>query len=79
MREWMKCASPAAIFLNSQSILCTSSFGIFRLTDPPALGTVLQCTAKEVFHPHPDVPMYTVRLHSGIIYPLPFFPSKAGH
>ncbi|KAJ7483688.1 hypothetical protein B0H11DRAFT_1723216, partial [Mycena galericulata] len=37
------------------------SFGIFRLTDPPGLQTVLQCTAKQVFHPHPDMPIYTVR------------------
>ncbi|KAJ7504777.1 hypothetical protein B0H11DRAFT_1980751 [Mycena galericulata] len=35
------------------------SFGIFRLTDPPGLQTVLQCTAKQAFHPHPDVPIYT--------------------
>ncbi|KAF8171800.1 hypothetical protein K438DRAFT_1981953 [Mycena galopus ATCC 62051] len=35
------------------------SFGIFRLTDPPGLQTVLKCTAKQVFHPHPDVPIYT--------------------
>jgi STAM-binding protein len=39
-----------------------SSFGIFRLTDPPGLKTVLECTAKEAFHPHPDLPIYTVRL-----------------
>ncbi|TFK64654.1 Mov34-domain-containing protein [Pluteus cervinus] len=35
------------------------AFGIFRLTDPPGLQTVLECTAKEAFHPHPDVPIYT--------------------
>ncbi|KAJ7483838.1 Mov34-domain-containing protein [Mycena galericulata] len=35
------------------------SFGIFRLTDPPGLQTVLQCTAKQAFHPHPNVPIYT--------------------
>ncbi|KAF8879809.1 hypothetical protein BD779DRAFT_1550629 [Infundibulicybe gibba] len=35
------------------------NFGIFRLTDPPGLKTVLECTAKEAFHPHPDVPIYT--------------------
>ncbi|KAF7335557.1 MPN domain-containing protein [Mycena venus] len=34
-------------------------FGIFRLTDPPGLQTVLKCTAKQAFHPHPDVPIYT--------------------
>ncbi|KAF8171775.1 hypothetical protein K438DRAFT_1852308 [Mycena galopus ATCC 62051] len=35
------------------------SFGIFRLTDPPGLQTVLKSTAKQVLHPHPDVPIYT--------------------
>ncbi|KAJ7359495.1 hypothetical protein DFH08DRAFT_686188 [Mycena albidolilacea] len=35
------------------------NFGIFRLTDPPGLQTVLKCTAKQAFHPHPDVPIYT--------------------
>ncbi|KAF7301034.1 MPN domain-containing protein [Mycena indigotica] len=34
-------------------------FGIFRLTDPPGLKTVLQCTEKQAFHPHPDLPIYT--------------------
>ncbi|KAF5373417.1 hypothetical protein D9615_009472 [Tricholomella constricta] len=35
------------------------NFGIFRLTDPPGLKTVLECKAKEAFHPHPDLPIYT--------------------
>ncbi|KAJ6619403.1 hypothetical protein B0H10DRAFT_1913010 [Mycena sp. CBHHK59/15] len=35
------------------------SFGIFCLTDPPGLQTVLQCTEKQAFHPHPDVQIYT--------------------
>ncbi|KAJ6475369.1 hypothetical protein C8R47DRAFT_1324009 [Mycena vitilis] len=35
------------------------SFGIFRLTDPPGLQTVLKCTERQAFHPHPDVPIYT--------------------
>ncbi|KAF8064862.1 hypothetical protein FPV67DRAFT_1671168 [Lyophyllum atratum] len=35
------------------------NFGIFRLTDPPGLRTVLECKAKEAFHPHPDLPIYT--------------------
>ncbi|KZP20354.1 Mov34-domain-containing protein [Athelia psychrophila] len=34
-------------------------FGIFRLTDPPGLETILHCQDKEAFHPHPDVPIYT--------------------
>ncbi|KAK7446749.1 hypothetical protein VKT23_014445 [Stygiomarasmius scandens] len=33
--------------------------GIFRLTDPPGLQTILRCNAKEAFHPHPDLPIYT--------------------
>ncbi|KAF6745470.1 Mov34-domain-containing protein [Ephemerocybe angulata] len=37
----------------------TPNFGIFRLTDPPGLQTILHCNAKEAFHPHPDVPIYT--------------------
>ncbi|EJF61745.1 Mov34-domain-containing protein [Dichomitus squalens] len=37
----------------------TPQFGIFRLTDPGGLQTILDCSAKEAFHPHPDVPIYT--------------------
>jgi STAM-binding protein len=37
----------------------TPNFGIFRLTDPPGLQAILDCTQKEAFHPHPPVPIYT--------------------
>ncbi|KZT00711.1 Mov34-domain-containing protein [Laetiporus sulphureus 93-53] len=37
----------------------TPTFGIFRLTDPAGLQTILDCTIKEAFHPHPEVPVYT--------------------
>ncbi|KAJ7594234.1 hypothetical protein C8J56DRAFT_926248 [Mycena floridula] len=37
----------------------TPNFGIFRLTDPPGLQTILACTEKAAFHPHPDTPIYT--------------------
>ncbi|KAF8171806.1 hypothetical protein K438DRAFT_2024008 [Mycena galopus ATCC 62051] len=37
------------------------SIDIFRLTDPPGLQTVLKCMSKQVFHPHPDVLIYTMR------------------
>lgn len=37
----------------------TPNLGIFRLTDPPGLQTILQCTALEAFHPHPDQHIYT--------------------
>ncbi|KAF8513233.1 hypothetical protein JB92DRAFT_2721809 [Gautieria morchelliformis] len=33
--------------------------GIFRLTDPPGLKTILKCEKKAAFHPHPEVPIYT--------------------
>jgi STAM-binding protein len=36
------------------------SFGIFRLTDPPGLGIILECDAHEAFHPHANAPIYTV-------------------
>ncbi|TFL07342.1 hypothetical protein BDV98DRAFT_557700 [Pterulicium gracile] len=36
------------------------NFGIFRLTDPPGLQTILSCQAKESFHPHAEsLPIYT--------------------
>ncbi|KIL63881.1 hypothetical protein M378DRAFT_79037 [Amanita muscaria Koide BX008] len=35
------------------------NFGIFRLTDPPGLKTILDCKATDAFHPHPDLPIYT--------------------
>ncbi|KZT65004.1 hypothetical protein DAEQUDRAFT_717268 [Daedalea quercina L-15889] len=35
------------------------TFGIFRLTDPGGLQVILDCTTKEAFHPHPEVPIYT--------------------
>ncbi|KAH9955370.1 hypothetical protein BC827DRAFT_1141594 [Russula dissimulans] len=37
----------------------TPNFGIFRLTDPPGLQTILECQATEAFHPHPERPIYT--------------------
>ena len=41
-------------------MLSTLSFGIFRITDPPGLDVILNCQAKEAFHPHPDRAIYTV-------------------
>ncbi|CCA68396.1 hypothetical protein PIIN_02260 [Serendipita indica DSM 11827] len=59
------------------AIVCAPSsdprFGIFRLTDPPGLDVVMNCRAKETFHPHPEnIAIYTdcdgshVRLVSGM-------------
>ncbi|GAA5946778.1 hypothetical protein JCM3765_002013 [Sporobolomyces pararoseus] len=35
------------------------NFGIFRLTDPPGLETIVRCNDKSLFHIHPDLPLYT--------------------
>ncbi|GAA5987156.1 hypothetical protein JCM5350_003864 [Sporobolomyces pararoseus] len=35
------------------------NFGIFRLTDPPGLETIVRCNDKSLFHVHPDLPLYT--------------------
>ncbi|KIY64646.1 JAB1/MPN domain-containing protein [Cylindrobasidium torrendii FP15055 ss-10] len=35
------------------------NYGIFRLTDPSGLGTILGCQARSAFHPHPEGPIYT--------------------
>lgn len=53
--------------LKSAVYLFGFSFGIFRLTDPPGLPTILQCKEKESFHPHPDLPIYTVRINFFIL------------
>lgn len=36
-----------------------SSWGIFRLTDPPGLPHVLQCTHTDTFHQHAIDNIYT--------------------
>ncbi|QRW13604.1 hypothetical protein RhiLY_12603 [Ceratobasidium sp. AG-Ba] len=45
------------------AIVCAPSqspnVGIFRLTDPPGLQTILKCTIKESFHPHTASNIYT--------------------
>lgn len=45
---------------NNHSSNASYSHGIFRLTDPPGLQTVLNCVSKETFHTHPELPIYTV-------------------
>ena len=46
--------------IRSRTLLSGHRFGIFRLTNPVGLQAIQDCTAKEAFHPHPDVPIYTV-------------------
>ncbi|BGP19232.1 hypothetical protein JCM10213v2_007319 [Rhodosporidiobolus nylandii] len=45
------------------AVVCSPRFqpqwGVFRLTDPPGLGTIVHCNEPGAFHEHPDLPLYT--------------------
>jgi len=32
--------------------VCVDRWGVFRLTDPPGVKTIMTCTQKSLFHPH---------------------------
>ena len=52
----------------SIAIVCAPSkgdWGVFRLTDPPGLKTVLNCTQTGLFHPHVESDIYTEALRPG--------------
>lgn len=56
----------------SIAIVCapsqTPDWGIFRLTDPPGLRTVLNCTQTGLFHPHSETNIYTDALRPGHVF-----------
>ncbi|KAI9826959.1 MAG: hypothetical protein M1826_006535 [Phylliscum demangeonii] len=58
----------------SIAIVCapsrSPSWGIFRLTDPPGLKTILNCKQPGLFHPHPDATggLYTDALRPGHVF-----------
>ncbi|KAI9790091.1 MAG: hypothetical protein M1816_005561 [Peltula sp. TS41687] len=56
----------------SIAIVCapsqTPSWGVFRLTDPPGLKTILNCHQSGLFHPHPEGDMYTDALRPGHVF-----------
>ncbi|KAH2038024.1 hypothetical protein KXV43_007287 [Aspergillus fumigatus] len=56
----------------SIAIVCAPSkspdWGVFRLTDPPGLKTVLNCTQSGLFHPHAEANIYTDALRPGHVY-----------
>lgn len=57
----------------SIAIVCapskTPDWGVFRLTDPPGLQSVLNCTQTGLFHPHAEENIYTGALRSpGHVY-----------
>ncbi|KAK4997334.1 hypothetical protein LTR66_003236 [Elasticomyces elasticus] len=59
----------------SISIVCAPSkqpsYGVFRLTDPPGLGTILNCSQTGLFHPHATGNLYTEALRPGHVTELP--------
>jgi len=52
----------------SIAIVCAPSkgdWGVFRLTDPPGMKTVLNCAQTGLFHPHAESHIYTEALRPG--------------
>ncbi|KAJ5115929.1 hypothetical protein N7456_000277 [Penicillium angulare] len=56
----------------SIAIVCAPSkdpdWGVFRLTDPPGLKTVLNCRQTGLFHPHAEQNIYTGALRPGHVF-----------
>ncbi|KAL8991336.1 MAG: hypothetical protein Q9177_000209 [Variospora cf. flavescens] len=55
----------------SIAIVCAPSkgdWGVFRLTDPPGMKFVLNCTQSGLFHPHAESNVYTDALRPGHVY-----------
>ena len=62
----------------SVAIVCAPSkqpdWGIFRLTDPPGMKTVLNCRRPGLFHLHDVDDIYTGALKPGHVFELPQMP-----
>ncbi|KAJ5555150.1 hypothetical protein N7535_007593 [Penicillium sp. DV-2018c] len=56
----------------SIAIVCAPSknpdWGVFRLTDPPGLKTILNCNQSGLFHPHSVENIYTAALRPGHVF-----------
>lgn len=56
----------------SIAIVCapskSPSWGIFRLTDPPGLKSILSCREQGLFHPHAETHIYTDALRPGHVF-----------
>ncbi|KAM0753063.1 Mov34-domain-containing protein [Meredithblackwellia eburnea MCA 4105] len=63
-------ASYQVMLAEAIAIVCAPkhdpSYGIFRLTDPPGLETIVKCSRPGMFHPHPDLPIYTDTDHGHV-------------
>ncbi|GAA6022009.1 hypothetical protein JCM10207_002405 [Rhodosporidiobolus poonsookiae] len=62
------------------AVVCAPRFkpavGVFRMTDPPGLGTIMRCTTTGTFHEHPDLPLYTRRRRVGALQGRPRGPVR---
>ena len=55
----------------SIAIVCAPSkgeWGVFRLTDPPGMRSILNCTQTGLFHPHAENNIYTDALRPGHVF-----------
>ncbi|MCJ1229098.1 hypothetical protein MMC12_005763 [Toensbergia leucococca] len=55
----------------SIAIVCAPSkgkWGVFRLTDPPGMRSILDCTQTGLFHPHAESDIYTDALRPGHVF-----------
>ncbi|KAL2865832.1 putative endosome-associated ubiquitin isopeptidase (AmsH) [Aspergillus lucknowensis] len=56
----------------SIAIVCapshTPDWGVFRMTDPPGLKSVQNCTQTGLFHPHAETNLYTDALRPGHVF-----------
>jgi hypothetical protein len=43
-------------------------WGVFRLTDPPGMQSVLNCRQTGLFHPHSEPDVYTDALRPGHVF-----------
>lgn len=49
-------------------LLTLISWGVFRLTDPPGMQSVLKCQQTGLFHPHVEPNIYTDALRPGHVF-----------
>lgn len=49
-------------------LITDGSWGVFRLTDPPGMKSVLGCKKTGLFHPHDETNIYTDALRPGHVY-----------
>jgi len=49
-------------------MLIMSSWGVFRLTDPPGMSAVSNCRKPGIFHPHDEPNIYTDALRPGHVF-----------